>query len=261
MKTVTFRISLFVLFTITLLSCKKNINRLTTESDIFPFYQLVWQDEFDGTQIDSTKWDFRQNGTQRFNGFVSNKTISLNGQGQLAIKVLKERDKYYIGQLSTQHTYLPTYGYFECRAKMLGQVGPHTSFWMQSPTIAEATDNPAANGAEMDVFEYHRSSAGQIYHNIYWNGYNPQTMKNSGTLVRTRNIGDGFHTFGMEWTSEGYVFFIDGYETWRTNQGISQRSEYMILSTELNGFGGDPSKSIFPDSAVFDYVRVYQKKP
>ena len=57
-----------------------------------------------------------------------------------------------------------------------------------------------------------------------------------------------------------YIFYVDGIETWRTNEAVSHRSEYMILSAELTGWGGDFSESLFPDEVTFDYVRVYQRK-
>ena len=41
---------------------------------------------------------------------------------------------------------------------------------------------------------------------------------------------------------------------------VSQRSEYMILSTELTGWGGVFTSSTFPDNFTVDYVRVYKPK-
>ena len=48
--------------------------------------------------------------------------------------------------------------------------------------------------------------------------------------------------FSVEWSPGGYVFRIDGRETWRTSAGVSRRPEYLILSLlssdyELPGLG------------------------
>jgi hypothetical protein len=56
------------------------------------------------------------------------------------------------------------------------------------------------------------------------------------------------------------VFYVDDKETWRTTTAVSNIDEYIILSLELTGWGGDPAKATLPDEVVYDYVRVYQKK-
>ena len=40
---------------------------------------------------------------------------------------------------------------------------------------------------------------------------------------------------------------------------VSHIPDYMMLSAELSGWGGDFSESDFPDKVIFDYVRVYNK--
>ena len=69
----------------------------------------------------------------------------------------------------------------------------------------------------------------------------------------------GWHTFSVLWTEKEYIFYIDRKETWRTQQAISQRSQYIILSMEVGKWAGDISKATLPDSLYVDYVRVYQK--
>jgi hypothetical protein len=65
--------------------------------------------------------------------------------------------------------------------------------------------------------------------------------------------------YALAWSDE-YVFYVNGIETWRTSTAVSQRSQYIILSTELTGWGGDPATGMFPDTVKFDYVRVYKPK-
>jgi beta-glucanase (GH16 family) len=222
-------------------------------------YQLVWSDEFDGTTVNLSKWNYRAEGTVRNYGTVSRQTISLDGKGNVSIKVTKDSNgKYLIGELGTSGIYDPTYGYFECRAQMNKTMGPHVAFWMQSNDLGKTLE-PVKDGTEIDIFEYHRKSPGIVFHNLHWDGYGVN-HKTTGKQVPTVGIETGFHTFGLEWTKDVYVFYVDGKETWRTTSAVSQRSEYLILSTELTGWGGDPALGIFPDEVLFDYVRVYQPK-
>lgn len=221
---------------------------------------MVWNDEFDGTEVDLKKWNYRDLGKRRNLGVVDKKTIELDGQGLLHIKVLydQQTDTYYIGELGTEKLFSQKYGYFECRAKMNRSLGPHVAFWLQSPTMSQVGD-PETNGTEIDIFEYHRKTPSIVYHNLHWDGYGTE-HKTTGKKVTYPQIAEGFHTFGLKWTPSAYIFYVDGKETWKCSVAVSQRDEYMILSSELSGWGGDPKYGKFPDEVVFDYVRVYKIK-
>lgn len=210
-----------------------------TPAHILSGYELVWQDEFEGSQVDAGKWNFRAEGTVRALATVSRRTIKLNGRGQVAISVIKDVDgKYYVGQLGTQGLFETTYGYFECRARMNSQLGPHVAFWLQSPDMGQGGD-PAVSGAEIDIFEYHRRTPGVIYHTVHWGGYG-QTHRQEGAEIPVAGIETGFHTFGLEWTPDEYIFYVDGKETWRTRTAVSRRPQYLILSTEPDRLGWRP---------------------
>lgn len=259
-------LALFLLVPATLWSCTKSEEQITQPdkpvesmlpTHLKDTYQMVWNDEFDGTTVDLTKWNYRAEGTVRNYGTVSRQTISLDGKGHVSIKVTKDNNgKYYIGELGTQGIYEPTYGYFECRAKMNHQLGPHIAFWLQSPKMTTVGD-PATNGTEIDIFEYHRKTPQVLYHNLHWDGYGAD-HKTTGQKTTIQGIDSGFHIFGLEWNEKEYIFYVDGKETWRTTTAVSNRSEYLILSTELTGWGGDPALGNFPDEVIFDYVRVFQ---
>lgn len=231
-----------------------------TPTHILEDYQLVWSDEFNGTIIDSTKWDYRSTGDKRQFGIVYEENSYLDNNGNLVIAVTKEDSIYKIGQIGTQDKYLTKYGYFECRAKMNKQLGPHVAFWLQSPYIHKENNNPSEYGTEIDIFEYHiNEGVENVYHNLHWDGYGKH-HKHTGTKVKVENINEGYHTFGLEWTKNEYIFYVDGKESWRTSEAVSHIHEYMILSAELSGWGGDFKNSQFPDRVFFDYVKVYKKK-
>jgi len=69
---------------------------------------------------------------------------------------------------------------------------------------------------------------------------------------------EGFHTFGLNWTRDEYVFYVDGKETWRTNAGgVCQVPLYIKLSDEVGEWGGDIATAELPDEFLVDYVRVW----
>ena len=49
-------------------------------------------------------------------------------------------------------------------------------------------------------------------------------------------------------------------ETWRSDKGISHRSQYIILSLEVGKWAGDIAQAQLPDRLHADYVRVYQRQ-
>ncbi|MGB1248803.1 MAG: hypothetical protein ACPG4Z_07940, partial [Chitinophagales bacterium] len=58
---------------------------------------------------------------------------------------------------------------------------------------------------------------------------------------------------------DAYIFYINGKETHRIEEAISQVDEYIILSLEVGDWAGDIQKAILPDYFIVDYVRVYKK--
>lgn len=230
-----------------------------TPKHISEDFTMVWNDEFNGKSIDSSKWDFRDTGNKRVHGIVSQQNTYVDNKGFLVIEVTKTDSIYHIGQIGTQNKFLTQFGYFECRAKMNNELGPHVAFWLQSPTIHEAKNNPKDFGTEIDIFEYHvNDGTTNVYHNLHWNGYKKE-HKQAGSTVQIDKIDSGFHVFGLEWNEKEYIFYVDGLETWRSTEAVSHIPEYMILSAELSGWGGDFTNSKFPDKVLFDYVRVYKK--
>jgi len=270
--------SVSILITILFLSCaKKNgvpetptvppktdpfLQKPLKPADFINLMTPVFSDDFNGTIIDASKWSYRADGSVRGYATVSgSKTISVDGRGNLVVQTIKDTDgKYYVGQLSTDGKFSQKYGYFECRAKMQKSLGTHSSFWLQTNTMGSQADNALAVGAEVDIFEYLKPNPNATYHTVHWGGYGT-THKSESKIVPSETINDGnFHTFGLLWNNVEYVFFVDGTEVFRTSKGLSGIAEYMILSTELTGFGGDYTKGVYPDEVVFDYVKTYQFK-
>ena len=70
---------------------------------------------------------------------------------------------------------------------------------------------------------------------------------------------DRYHVFSVEWTPEEYIFRIDGQETFRTSEGVSQQPEYPILSLlssdyELRKLKDNP----LPQTMYVDWLRFWE---
>jgi len=73
-------------------------------------WKLVWHDEFDGRQLDESKWDVPEG--RRRDGWWSRKAISLDGQGNLVISTLKQDGKYLDGCVRTRGKFEHAFGYY-----------------------------------------------------------------------------------------------------------------------------------------------------
>ena len=218
-------------------------------------WRLAWNDEFDGLQLDLTKWTFRGEGRRR-DGWWSRKTVALDGRGHLVLRVMKEGDRYLSSCISTDDLYETAFGYFEIRVQFQTQPGHWTAFWMMNDAMGH--DGPDGRaGTELDIFEK-PTLDDNLEHTLHWGGYGKTHDKDHRT-VKVEGLSRGWHTVGLLWLPDQYVFYVDGRETWRTRAGgVSQKPEYMLLSSEIGDWAGKITDARLPDEWRVDYVRVYQ---
>lgn len=225
-----------------------------------PEYKLVWSDEFDGAALDLSKWDYRGLGPRR-DAINVKDTVTLDGKGHLVLTTKRQGDAYHTAMIGTQGKFETTFGYFEVRVKLQEQIGHWSAFWLQRPVEDAPLWNVRAGGAEIDIFEYLRADGDRIRHNLHWDEKDKENPKHRGDVATVPGLSAGWHTIGLLWTEDVYAFYIDGRETWRCNEGVSHRDEYIILSLEVGKWAGDIADVTLPDHLYVDYVRVYQKQP
>ena len=220
-------------------------------------YKLVWKDEFKGNKLDPQKWAVRGVGPRGI-AYVSEEAVKVE-DGYLKLYALKKGDSLLGSAVGTQGLFMSKYGYYECRAQLQKSPGVWAAFWIQSTEIAKGED-PAVFGAEIDILEFFKKLGTDIVsHNVHW-AYGPHQRTTRGMQSYLKGVSEGFHTFGLEWTPDKYIFYVDGYKFYEVTQGISHIEEYMILSMEYPSTQEEMKNTVFPDVFVVDYVKVYQKK-
>ncbi|MBN2024271.1 MAG: glycoside hydrolase family 16 protein [Pirellulales bacterium] len=216
-------------------------------------WKLVWQDEFDGTALDASRWDVPEG--PRRDGFWSRKAILLDGKGHLVIRVLKEGNDYLDGCVRTRGKYEHAQGYYVCRAKFQKQPGHWTAFWLYNTSVNKVGDE-GRDGTEIDIMEKPWLDD-RVQQTLHWDGYG-DAHKTEGNVAKAPGVMRGWHTFSIWWKADEYVFYIDGKETWRTRAGgVCQAPLYIKLSDEIGPWAGDIAKAKLPDDFLVDYVRVY----
>jgi len=218
-------------------------------------WKLAWSDEFDGTQIDQSKWEIMGDWKRR-DGFWVKEDSYLDGKGNLLLRTKKDGERYTCGAVRTRGKFEHKFGYWVCRCKFPTKEGHWPAFWLMTGGVSKIGDE-GRDGTEIDIMEKPWRED-KITQNLHWDGYGKE-HKSAGTgQIAIPGISEGFHTFALHWTPEEYVFYVDGKETWRTSAGgVSQVPEYAKLTEEIGKWGGDITKADLPDYFVVDYVRVY----
>lgn len=219
-------------------------------------YELIWEDQFDGTELDPEKWAPRGIGPRR-GGYNSTEAIKVK-DGFLELSAFLKGDSVLAGAVGTQDLFMTKYGYFECRSQFQKSQGIWAAFWIQSTGIS-AGEDPGKYGTEIDIFEFFRGfGEDMVSHNLHW-AYGPNQQTIGALLSNHEGVSEGFHTVALEWTPEKYAFFVDGFKYHEVTRAISHIEEYMILSMELPN-AEELKTAILPDVFKIDYVKVYKKK-
>ena len=139
--------------------------------------------------------------------------------------------------------------------KFQKEQGHWTAFWMYTPSVGKI-GNGGRDGTEIDIMEK-PSLDDEMNHALHWDGYGKEHQSKAHKF-KVPGIMEGYHDFALWWTPEGYVFYVDGKETWRTDAGgVCQVPVYIKLSDEIGKWAGDIKKAKLPDHFLVDYVRVY----
>ena len=233
-------------------------------------YSLVFCDEFEGDALDTEAWKYRIQGPRR-DGFDSASQIAVENGNLVITAEYREDGAYgpgwYTGNVSLREHYCR--GYFEIRCKVNDGGDFWSAFWIQAEhPYDHALSAGGVNGAEIDIFEAMSATAktelkrNAVTSTIHCNGWDDDAehidSRNLGTF-RANNIYTEYNTYGLEWTEDEYIFYINGVETTRSSfgSGVSQVPEEVIVSLESPDSIGKPHD--FRTQFVIDYVKIYQK--
>lgn len=203
-------------------------------------WQLVWSDEFDGTEIDRQKWGFekdcwgggndeRQCYTDR-NARVENGHLIISARKEDARgPVFPEAQRksgdekspevtrnFTSARLTTKGKGAWQYGRVEVRAKLPSGQGTWPAIWMLPE---EDVYGPWAASGEIDILEAVNLGTpcaicdggveNRILGTLHFGGTWPHNL-HKGVEVSMPEVLDGFHVFGIEWQPGQIIWTFDG---------------------------------------------------
>jgi beta-glucanase (GH16 family) len=248
-------------------------------------WTLTWSDEFDGprgSMPDPSKW-VPETGVGN-NGWGNNELEYYTARpqnvhvqdGNLVVTAIKETytgtdgltRNYTSARLKTAGLFTQTYGRFEARIKIPYGQGMWPAFWMLGNDIGS---NGWPMCGEIDIMENVGSEPSTVHGSMHGPGYsggNPLTA--ALTLPAGQRFADDFHLFAVEWETNVVRFYVDGnlYETRIPSdlpagtRWVFDHPFFILLNVAVGGnWPGDPDPTtVFPQTMLVDYVRVYARK-
>lgn len=255
-----------------------------TEQDQVPEikgYTLLWNDEFNGTKMDMSIWNYEPHEPGWVNSELQEYTESEENvfvrNGSLVLKAIAAEGEdgqisYTSGKVTTQNKKDFMYGKVVVSAKVPEGQGLWPAAWMM-PTD-ESVYGQWPKCGEIDIMEVLGSDTGTAYATIH---YGEPHGQQQGILKLTESsFSDEFHEFSVEWEPGEMRFYIDGklintVNDWFTAvEGEDEKpypapfnqTFFMQLNLAVGGtWPGNPDETTDFSKAEYeiDYVRVYQK--
>ena len=254
-------------------------------------WTLVWNDEFNGKKLDTTKWNFQIGTGSQYglNGwgndeaqYYTPENVSVE-DGYLVVEARKEDKegmKYTSGRIRTmtqdgKPLFTTTYGRIEANMSLPKGNGVWPAFWLLS---AEESYGTWPLSGEIDIMEARGRLPNRVYNAVHYGQPWPM-QKYSSSMYKFPTGEDitGFHEYAVEWEPGIIRWFVDGnlfYETssWWTMTNDAEepfpypapydKPFYILLNLAIGGTYDEyriPKDYEFPFQMKVDYVRVYEK--
>jgi beta-glucanase (GH16 family) len=215
--------------------------------------------------------------------YINNNVLLSNGK----LLIITKRENYQFRDSTFKYTsgrvkssFAMKYGYFEVKAKTPEGRGFWPAIWLHSGQSSNCTyreidlyegDGNIPNYTSNNAYTQYSSdcpkSPEPTVTNFGWN-----SVKNKYT--HPTNINGSEHIWGLEWSPNVLIFYLDGIELRRIpTDSLFEKPMDFILNTALqrynydvrdstgniiNSFTGVDSTTIMPDTFEVDYVRVYK---
>jgi len=256
---------------------KQKINKLLIILFLFSVssfcggWKLEWSDEFDGNALNESNWMIRvanprwvNNEEQRYTaGYNQPNSNIFVKNGFLIIEARKSSNgEITSGRIEGLNKKSFQYGRMEAKMRLPISKGYWPAFWMLG------TIGGWPSCGEIDIFEGKGRLPYWIQGAFHCNLGLNLARKEYTFPQQSGNVHDSFHIYAIEWSQDSIRWYADkeNFLTLLRSQhpGIPiDRPYYYIINVAIGGVFDGPSDNttIFPESLIVDYVRVYKWDP
>lgn len=234
---------------------------------------LIWQDEFNGSSLNEIEWNYEVNGDGGGNNELQyyRKENTTVADGFLTIEARKESfqgKSYTSSRITTQNKFDFKYGRVDIRAVLPKGQGMWPALWMLG---ANWNSVGWPNCGEIDIMEMIGGGVGRddtTHGTLHWDNagsYACTCGQNEGYTLSDGVFADKFHVFSIEWNQNDIKWYLDDVLFNTVDITPSEMSEFhdnyfLIFNVAVGGnWPGSPNSStVFPQTMVVDYVRIFQ---
>lgn len=237
-------------------------------------YSLVFSDEFRGDTLNTEVW---QQASDLGSGEIFDESmLSFDGENLIISTEYLENGSrsagWYTGGIENTDAY-SSFGpgcYYECRCIVPAAKGMWSAFWMMTSGQKLFRKGIYKKYTEIDVMEsfyYGQKHQNSTLHTLH--EWRPDTWDFKSEIVGKYRVGRDMYreyvTYGVLWTENEFIFYIDGRESGRSTNGATTDPAFMLLTCQVKTNGVEQPEildnpgSAFPARFIVDYVRVYGK--
>lgn len=234
---------------------------------------LTFEDDFNGTALDTTKWIYELGDVGRNNEsqtYRSQNVAVENGCLVLTAKRESYNNKNWTsGSITTQGKFEQTYGRWEAKIKFPNVNGAFCAFWGKGANQVNIyhEDGKRETGGvqwpmcgEFDITETIPGTSTKARSNLW--KYSGGSL---GSGASTNLVSSDWHVYGMEWTDAYIQMFVDGVAFKKytfSNYNATEIQAYylpffMIINMAVGSSGGTPASTLNEMKMYVDWVRVY----
>jgi beta-glucanase (GH16 family) len=122
---------------------------------------------------------------------------------------------------------------------------------------------------EIDIMEYRGQDVTTVLGTVHGPGYSGSNGIGADYNLIQDRFDTGFHTFTLEWGIDYLKWYVDGVlflsliPDSLPGEWVFDHPFYIILNIAVGGnFVGSPNQyTVFPQTMLIDYVRVYREIP
>ncbi len=240
------------------------------------FTKLVMSDEFDTEGApNSTMWTFDIGRGPNNDGwgnqelqYYTNRTENVKVENGFLLITAQEESfegaSYTSARLKTEGLFEQQYGRFEARIRLPYGKGLWPAFWLLGN---DCDTNIWPQCGEIDIMEYLGDSPTVVFGSAHGPGYSAGEAETKEYALENDRFDTGFHIFGIEWGPNYINYYVDDvlYNQITpedvSGEWVFDHPFYIIMNVAVGGsFPGSPNpETVFPQTMVVDYVRVYQQ--
>jgi beta-glucanase (GH16 family) len=232
-------------------------------------WRLTWEENFDGTALDTTRWSKIPRGSSDWNNYMSDyePCYQVSG-GQLILRGIsnshlpEDTALFLTGGVYTKDKAGFKNGRLEIRAKLGKATGAWPAFW-----LLPFDNSPWPGGGEIDIMERlnGESIAYQTVHSYYTYTLNIKDPPQGATGAIDP---DGYNVYAVELYADSLSFDINGIHTFtyrrietdQEGQFPFNRDFYLLLDMQLGGsWVGRVEPADLPMEMWIDHVRFFEK--